>query len=229
MRKDIEIHINTGDVVFKKPDISNISEFRWIDTPVNCEESFIYGEIVVSPMVLERTFENPGLFIEIPYTPIYKSIRLRIKTGHSSDYPSYYWNAKEDSCWFSVVVDSKIKTSDDICASELMAISDSCFNVQFKDGKAVICSAAQSDFSITTANHQNKNMLLKCVPGNNLRYPLTGVGLIRWTNGNLTVSTLAQILQDQFANDETPVIHAKYDFDTKQLYLNLDTSKVDSQ
>lgn len=228
MRKDIEIHINTGDVVITSKNRVTLRDFQWLeDTPTGMEQRYIYGEVMIPAYVLEDNIFANGAYIEIPYTPIYKEMKLRIRRGHTGDAAQYLRNPKDGSEWFLVQCSLYGNESTNIFASQLMAISDDRFYISFTDGAILLYSGYEHDMTVVKADTQNKNMLLKCVPGNNYRYPLTGVGLIRWTNSNISVTQLAQTLKEQFAADGTPVINANYDFDSKQLYLVLDTSKVD--
>lgn len=227
MRKDIEIHINTGDITLNSTNSVTLRNFKWIECPENMEQRYAYGEVSLSANILEDTIFQNGIFVEIPYTPIYKEIKLRIKRQYNDDDFTCLRNPKDGSEWFVVMSALYGASLRNIFASELMAVSENLFHLIFEDDHIRLYSGHTSDVAIIKANWQNRNLLLKCVPGNCYRYPLTGVGLIRWTNSNISVSNLAQSLKEQFAEDGTPVVAAKYDFDTRQLYLNLDTSNVD--
>lgn len=227
MRRDIEIHINTGDITLNSKQKVPLRDFKWITRSENQEQRYLYGEIIVPANILDDTILNQGVYLEIPYTPIYKEFKIRIKRQYADKNFSYIRNPKDGSDWFivqSAIYGSKYRN---IYASELLAISDGLFYITFDEGVIQLYSGEQSDVNIIKANWQNRNLLLKCVPGNCYRYPLIGVGLIRWTNSNISVSKLAQVLKEQFLEDGTPVIGARYDFDSKQLYLNIDTSNVD--
>lgn len=227
MRKDIEIHINTGDITLNSTNRVVLRDFKWIDRPENLEQRYLYGEVSLSANVLEDTIFKKGVYVEIPYTPIYKEIKLRIKRQYNDDDYTYLRNPEDGSEWFIVTSALYGTNLRNIFASELMAISEGRFHITFECGQIRLYSGYTNDATVIKANWQNRNLLLKCVPGNCYRYPLIGVGLIRWTNSNISVSQLAYKLKEQFAEDGTPVISAKYDFDTKQLYLNIDTSNVD--
>lgn len=228
MRKDIEIHINTGDIVLTSKNKVTLRDFQWLEgTPTGMEQRYLYGEVIVPAYVLEDNIFKQGVYIEIPYTPIYKEVKLRIKRKYTEENVQYLRNPKDGSEWFLVQCSLHGNEPTNIFASQLMAVSDDRFYISFTNGTILLYSGYEHDMTVVKANTQNKNMLLKCVPGNNYRYPLTGIGLIRWTNSNISVTKLAQVLKDEFAADGTPVINAQYDFDSKQLYLILDTSNVD--
>lgn len=228
MRKDLEIHINTGDITLASKNRVMLYDFRWLDsTPIGMEQRYLYGEITVPAYVLEDSIFEHGVYVEIPYTPIYKEIKLRIKRKYTEDNIQCLRNPKDGSEWFLVQCSLYGNVAANIFASQLMSVSEDRFYISFTGGNILLHSGHEHDVTVVKANTQNKNMLLKCVPGNNYRYPLTGVGLIRWTNSNINVTELAKVLTEQFAADGTPVVNAKYDFDSKQLYLMLNTSNVD--
>lgn len=228
MRKDLEIHINTGDVTLISKNRVTLRDFQWLEgTPTGMEQRYLYGEVTVPAYVLEDSIFEQGVYVEIPYTPIYKEIKLRIKRVYTEENVQYLRNPKDGSEWFLVQCSLYGDEATNIFASQLMSVSEDRFYISFTGGAILLYSGHEHDLNVVKANTQNKNLLLKCVPGNNYRYPLTGVGLIRWTNSNISVTKLAQVLKEEFSADGTPVIHAKYDFDSKQLYLMLDTSNVD--
>lgn len=227
MRKDIEIHINIGDVVLKETPPKSIYPCTWIETPEGKESGYIYGEVVVSNRVTELDVKNKGVNISIPYTPVNKPMRIRIMTDYGGGVyrPMVNLTRSYDE-WNDV---SALINNNQIAlkASQLLALSNEIYSLSFADHKCTIYSGFSTDFNIVPANSQNKNLLLKCIPGNNYRYPMVGVGLVRYTNGNIEISTLADVLQQQFRQDGTPVIDASYDYETKHLLLILDTSNVD--
>lgn len=227
MRQDIEIHINTGDITLSSKQRVILRDFKWIERTKGQEQRYLYGEITMPATIIEDTVVNQGIYIEIPYTPIYKEFKIRIKRQYTDEDYSYIRNPQDGSEWFIVQCAMYGNESRKIYASELLAISESTFYIAFDGAVAQLYSGLQSDMNIIKANWQNRNLLLKCVPGNCYRYPLVGVGLIRWTNSNISVSKLAQVIKEQFLEDGTPVIGARYDFNSKQLYLNIDTSNVD--
>lgn len=227
MRKDIEIHINTGDIALTSQDNHVARDFCWIDAPADKESRYIYGEISIAAQINEDRILREGIYLTIPYTPVNKEIRLRIKRVYSSANVQYIRNPVDGSDWFVVSTYLYGQSKVNLCASELIRVSEDVFYLRFDDGELLLYSGGEVDLNIVGANTQNRNLLLKCVPGNNLRYPLTGVGLVRWINGNATISELANILKSQFAEDGTPVRNARYDFDSGSLYMDIDTSNVD--
>lgn len=220
MRRDIEIHINTGDVAIDPQNKPKLREFRWVEQP-SMLSRYIYGEIDVPYTVSERTIVNQGVFCVIPYTPIYKEFMIRIRRVNDEGVFAYITNEVDGSQWFLVkspVFGGKMKN---VFASTLPTISENSFFIMLKDGIAQLFSSSQSDFNIIKAGRQNANCLLACFPGGNYRYPLTGVGLSRWINSNNVASTsLSKVLQDEFSADGVTIRNAAYNYDTKQMELD---------
>lgn len=227
MRKDIEIHINTGDLHLINTNKGIRCVFQWINHPEGMQR-YIYGEVVVPETLSLDAIMKDGITFIVPYTPIYKEIQLRIKKGNESGGFSYIQNSADGSNWF--VVQSSIfgQAPRNIFASELKVISPECiFHCQFSEGKLLLYSAKSTDFNIVDASWQNSNLMLACVPTNNYRYPITGVGLIKWVKGNMIRAGLGERLRQEFFDDGTPVIDANYNFNTHQLNLQLDKNTAE--
>ena len=96
-----------------------------------------------------------------------------------------------------------------------------------KDGICFLWSANNSDVANVAANIQNRNLMLQCVPSNNYRYPTSGVGLVRFLHANLSQTTLANVLQDEFKADKVTVKSAAFDSYTGDIELDLDFTEAD--
>lgn len=220
MRKDIEIHIITGDVAIVPQNKIKLREFRWVDEPTLLSR-YIYGEIDVPYTLSERTILNQGLCFVVPYTPKHKEFMLRVRRVNEDGSFVYVNNDVDGSQWFLAKSEVYGTAQRNVYASELPAISEDSFFVLLKDGMAQLYSSSQSDFNIIKAGRQNANCLLACFPGGNYRYPLTGVGLARWVNSNNVASTsLTKVLQDEFSADGVTIRNATYNYETKQMELD---------
>lgn len=220
MRRDIEIHIITGDVAINPQNKIKLREFRWVDEPTLLSR-YIYGEIDVPYTLSERTILNKGICFVIPYTPRYKEFMLRVRRVNEDGSFVYVTNDVDGSQWFLVKSQVHGATLRNVFASELPSISENGFFVILKDGIAQLYASSQSDFNIIKAGQQNANCLLACFPGGNYRYPLTGVGLARWINSNNVTSTsLTKVLQDEFGADGVTIRNAAYNYETKQMELD---------
>jgi hypothetical protein len=224
MRKDIELHIQTGDVALDAQNKFKLREFRWVDDEETAAmlSRYIYAEVDVPYSISIRTIQNNGVYFEIPYTPKYKEFKMRIRRVYDDGTYEYLQNDVDGSHWFLVQASLYGTGLKNVFASMLPAISETSFYVYLRNGIAELYSSSQSDFNIVNANRQNANCLLACFPGGNYRYPLTGVGLARWINATNVVSTdLTTVLQDEFGADGVTVKNAAYNYDTHQMELEM--------
>ena len=176
MRKDIELHIETGDVAIDPQNSPRMRDFRWVNEP-SLLSRYIYGEIDVPYSVSERTVRQNGVFFVIPYTPIYQEFKIRIRRVNEDGSFLYVINEVDGTEWHLVKSALYGGVLQNVFASTLPTISESGFFVNLEDGIARLYASSQSDFNIVKANRQNTNCMLACFPGGNYRYPLTGVGL----------------------------------------------------
>lgn len=220
MRKDIEIHIGTGDITLPSKNNYQLRDFQWVQNPTGLSR-YIYGEIIVSSNLSANTLYNKGVYAAIPYTPIYKEFMVRIKRLYENGLYEYLQNPADGTEWF-VVKCNLYGTNEykNVYASQLKMVADNDYYFQFDKGKLNVYSAMKSDLNIVKANRQNSNMLLACVPTNNYRYPISGVGLIRWMNGNMDYTALADTIKSEFTDDGVVVNSASFDYDTHQLSLD---------
>ena len=220
MRKDIEIHIGTGDITLPSKNNYQLRDFQWVQNPTGLSR-YIYGEIIVPSNLSANTLYNKGVYVAIPYTPIYKEFMVRIKRLYENGLYEYLQNPADGTEWFVVKCNLYgTKGCKNVYASQLKMIADNDYYFQFDKGTMNVYSAIESDLNIVKANRQNSNMLLACVPTNNYRYPISGVGLIRWMNGNMDYTALADTIKSEFTDDGVVVNSASFDYDTHQLSLD---------
>ncbi len=219
MRKDIEIHIGTGDITLPSSKNYTLRDFQWVSNPTGLSR-YIYGEVTVPSNLSEQSIKANGVYVSMPYTPKYKEFMIRVKRLYDNGSYEFIQNPFDGSEWFLAKVAQYGGEAKNAIASQLLTISDSDFYFQFDGGVAYIYSALESDLHIVKADRQNSNMLLACVPTNNYRYPLSGVGLVRWTNGNMDYTNLADRIESEFSDDGMTVNSASFDYDTKQLSID---------
>lgn len=226
MRKDIELHIKTNDIVLVVTNKAKMRTFRWVDNPSGLSR-YIYGEIDVPASVSEAKIRDNGLFVNIPYTPKYKEFMVRVRRVFDDGSFMYIQNRRDGSEWFLAKVGMYGGESENCYVSLLYTISEGTYFISLKDEVATIYSGIQSDFNIVDANRQNANCMLACFPSNSYRYPLTGVGLARWINAhNVNAGNLAEIINREFSEDGVVVKNATYNYDTKQMEMDLDASNT---
>lgn len=227
MRKDIELHIKTGDVAIESHLKFHSRDFRWV-TNASGLSRYIWGEIDIPAIVTEAAVRRDGFFFMIPYTPKYKELQIRVRRVFDDGSFEYVYNTKNGSEWFTVQAGMYGGERKNVYASQLLTISESYFYGMLDGDVLQLYSAAQSDFNIVPADRQNANCLLACSPSNNYRYPLSGVGIVRWV-GSSTMNSgeLAEVLKREFEEDGVVVRNAAYNYDTQQMEtLDLDTSNV---
>jgi hypothetical protein len=216
MRKDIEIHIDTGDIVIQPQNKPNTYPFSWIENESG-SVNYLYGEIQMPDHISERDIWNHGIFLTIPYTPVNKNFYIKIQIGSNQ----FVQNPIVGGSLFLVRAGLYGDAKTHITASELPLISGDIFYVKLDNEFADIYSGNKSDVNIVPAQHQNANLLLKCMPTNNYRYPVTGIGLTRWINGNINYAQLFNVLQKEFNNDGITMNDASFDLESHDLYLDL--------
>ena len=221
MRKDIEIHIKTGDMNLINKNQHRTMGFDWVKNPEGLSR-YIYGEITIPSAISENSIRNNGVYVSIPYTPYYKEFMIRFKRVFEDGTSLFLQNQVNGSDWFIVKAGMYGQKHSNIHASELIMVSDTDFYLSIENEFANVYSAARSDVHVIDANRQNCNCLISCVPGNNYRYPLTGVGLIRWINAtNINNTELAEVLKRELSEDDVTPRNAYYNYDTQQLELSI--------
>lgn len=227
MRKDIGFDIDTGDLILTSDMPQNCYLVNWIECPKGMEQRYLYGEVILPVQVSDKTLRGQGLAVTIPYTPIYKEIKLRFIRTYG-ELVNMAINPVDGSSWFTVQASMYGDEKRNVFASELSLISEDSCQLVFDNGSVLAYSLGRTDCNIVDANTQNKYFMLACNPGNNYRYPLTGVGLIRWVNSKANMPSLSTTLQQEFTGDGTPVKEAGYDNETNKLTLIVDTTSVDT-
>lgn len=223
MRKDIQININTEDIRYGyTPVLKTVYPYKWVDNPSGLDR-YIYGEITIPYQVSEKSIRENGISITIPYTPIYKEFCIRIKREREDGYYSYVYNTKNGSEWFIAKSSLYGGEQKNLIACQTILIDKKDYFIELKDDIGVFYSNSFKDFLIDNADRQNANLLLKCVPTNFYRYPLTGVGLIKWTNSNMNQEELARVLMSEFQEDGVLARNISYDFENKNLIMDLST------
>ena len=139
-------------------------------------------------------------------------------------------NPVHGSEWFEVHTKLWNQQNTQLCASQLIVISQDTYILQLNNTNGVVYlwSANSTDVVNVAANIQNRNLLLQCIPSNCYRFPTSGVGLVRFLHANLSQTTLANILQDEFKADKVTVKGAAFDSYTGDIELDLDFSEADA-
>lgn len=223
MRRDIQVNTQIGDMVLTDKNSLNTYPFEWVDE----YDTYILGYVTL-PAYFERSKLEDGVKIEIPYTPVYKPVKLKIVRNYGEKDKRAFLNTSNNSELFDVRTKLYNLSNKTLRASELFLVDEGAYMLQMIDNDVWLWSSVCSDARNINANIQNRNLLLRCVPSNSYRYPLSGVGLVRYLHGNIPGSDLADVLQSEFEAENVKVLNASFDSDTGNLDLDLDFSKADA-
>jgi len=116
----------------------------------------------------------------------------------------------------------------EITGNMLMNISEnSKFRMKFEPtviqsglGNLILSSDTITDLSVGESMGQNEFLLLTADVGSIYQYPLTGVGIGKYLNGNIRTSDLPQKIQSQFEIDGMHVSSIKYNEETSEITTN---------
>lgn len=224
MRRDIQINTATNDIVLKNQSIIGEQAFDWLED----EDLFLTAQITIPSNFDIKQLYTTGVKIKIPYTPIYKPIKIRFGRDFGGGNIRIVINPTDNSEWFEVHTRLFGLQDKILYASQLIMVSQDYYLIQINKGVAYLWSNAISDMVNINANIQNRNLLLQCVPSNNYRYPTSGVGLIKYLHANLSHSGLAEKLQTEFKDDKVEIINAAFNSYSGDLELDLDFSEADA-
>lgn len=224
MRKDIQINTATNDMVLQSKGAAKKYSFKWLEE----KDQYLTAQITIPSSFNTNLLYTVGVKVEIPYTPVYKPIRICIVKDFSGGNERVIVNPTNNSEWFEVHTKLFGFKDLNLCASQFIIISQDNYCIQLNEGIAYLWASGISDMANINANIQNRNLLLQCVPSNNYRYPISGVGLIKYLHANLAHSGLAEKLQTEFKNDKVNVINAAFNSYSGDLELDLDFSEADA-
>jgi hypothetical protein len=223
-RQDIQADPVYGDL--KTTDNLTNKVFRDFRLPEDIQgedsENYCYGEIAV-PTGFESKFrKGNGIYVQIPYLPVFKELKIRfsMETGNGSS--EYLLNPADNRVWFPVYrgVETEEKTA--VRLSEFHSVNENgIFCLVPQNGCLLLFSGEETDLEIKPALSQNEVFLLKAMAGNLYQHPATGVGLVEFLHGNFENNGLAQKLQKEFESDNMIINAAYMDSATGELYLDV--------
>lgn len=230
MVKDILLDIEASDVQLtdKQNDAFIYYETIWGKVFDADDDSTLFLNIVV-PYSQQRilTFPDNGIFscnILAQYFPEDRNFKIRFVLGNENE----YFHFDEQSSFHEYVIAKSyledFYTLQPISACQLMNIND--------DGKytivirkdepnsAEIYTFGNNDLLFGESDNQSAKLLSLCGPGNNYRYPISGVGITDYINTVIGDSNLGQRMIDEFSGNNTPVISANFDNETGNLIVS---------
>lgn len=186
----------------------------------DADDQVIRGEIVVPADFTVRYRDASGMRVEIPYTPVYKELSVRLRLDNGTGHEEYVVNPANNRIWYPVYRKDDAGASRIVRLSEYDTISEvGIFNLILHDGYLALFAGAETDLEIGAAKYQNEVFLLKALPGSLYQYPTTGVGLIDFLHGNFENNGLAAKLQAEFESDNVIIVNAYMDSTSGKLLL----------
>ena len=185
-------------------------------------DNYCYGEIIVPQDFEEKYKDKNGIHIKIPYTPVYKQLKICFCMDSGNGWNEYVINKTNNKIWFPVFREAENEEQGSVFLSELMLLnSNENYNLILRDSYLLIYSGDETDFEIKSALSQNEVFLLKANAGNLYQSPTTGVGLTDFLHGNFENTGLGAKLQQEFENDNMIINNAYMDSTTGELYLDV--------
>lgn len=184
------------------------------------DERWVRGEITVPADFAARRRGEPGFHVQIPYTPLYKELLVRLRLDNGTGHPEYFINSTDNTIWFPVYLQDSEGAMQAVRLSEYETVNEEGrYHLVLWDGCLLLYSGNETDLEIGASKYQNEVFLLKAFPGNLYQHPTTGVGLIDFLHGNFENNNLAARLQAEFKGDNMVIINAYMDSVTGELLL----------
>jgi hypothetical protein len=224
MRRDIKIDTSIHDIVFHDTNSLNTYDFSWVKE----YDTYILGQITVPSSFSFNTLQTTGVKVSIPYTPIYKPIKIRFVKQYGDIESVEMFNPVSRDYMFELRAKLHGVHDTTLRASQLYMVSQEDYVVSLSNYVAYIWSATSTDMINIAANIQNRNLMLQCIPSNNYRYPTSGVGLVKYLHSPISQTDLANRLKSEFSNDKVTVNSAAFDSDSGDLEMDLDFTEADA-
>lgn len=207
MRKDIEMDVDSGDILLRKTPPAYTTQLTWISE----DDFYVYGECALDSHL---TFDNliGGIGVYAEQKDSIKPIRIKFSriTGKGDKLETEY-----------LPVNTVI--GDEIIGTKLILTSDELFfRVYLFEGDTefTMANGYLQDFNAVTAMSQNEYFLLLANQSSIYSSPLSGVGIRVFLNGDLKNSNLPVKVQSEFELDGMTVNSIKLDNETNELIID---------
>jgi len=218
MRKDILMDLENGDIKIRKYPPNLYLNVEW-DTDLN---TVGVGDVVYGICQLPRNMLlediNGDIGINIPPAGVPNAIKISFIFDEATNrYPFFGF--------VPIILDT---FGNEVTGNMLMGISESLrFRMKFEQtviqsglGNLILSPDIITDLSVGESIGQNEFLLLTADVGSIYKYPLTGVGIGKYLNGNIRTSDLPQKIQSQFEIDGMYVSSIKYNEETSEIITN---------
>ena len=207
MRKDIEINTDSGDIAFIKRPPAYSTDLTWVSE----DDFYVYGECSLgNSLVLDNLLGGVG--VNIPQKDSIKPVKIKfiVTLGNGELIDTGYLIVKDVS-------------GVEVIGSKLILISDDLFFKahQFTgDTYITLVNGYVRDMIIEPSMEQNEFFLLISHTASIYQYPLTGVGIRSYLNGNLANSNIVDRIQAEWKLDKMSVNNIKQDTETDEIIIN---------
>jgi len=204
MRKDIVMDIDNGDIALRDKPPAYSTSLKW----VNEDDFFIYGDCTLeAPATLQNL--TGGIGVYVPQKDSLKPIKIKFTTVSGR-------GDVESTGYLSV---NNLKKETITGASMVIVSNDLFFRVYLTPGSEVftLTSGYLHDLTVDESMIQNEYFLLVSDPSALYQYPLTGVGIRKFLNGNIRRSSLPQKIQSEFTLDGMNVEKIQYNEETDEI------------
>lgn len=219
-RQDILIDADYGELqTVDNPVGRTVYDFTLLGRMEGADnERYAYGEIAVPERFGERFMQVESLHVRIPYTAVYRELKVRFRVTTSVGGTYCLINPADNTTWFTV----RDCAGTPIRLSEFGTVdADGIFRLVRRSGELLLYGGTESDLPIGAALRQNEVFLLKAAAGTLYQHPTTGVGLVDFLHGNFENTGLAARLQSEFENDRMVIENAYMNSETGELLLDV--------
>lgn len=219
-REDILVDSTYGELVTADNPVGRVvCDFTLLDGAAGADnERYAYGEITLAQAAEAHCGEGGGVHVRIPYTAVYRPLRIRFRITAPGGGAHYMVNSADNTPWFDV----RRAGGTVIRLSEYAEVdAGGLFRLVRRGGVLELYGGTETDVRIGAALRQNEVFLLKASPGSLYQHPTTGVGLIDFLHGNFENTGLAARLQREFSSDRMIIDNAYMDSETGELLLDV--------
>ena len=198
MRYDIGYNVASDELILKQSDsILQADNAIW-----SVIDNILVLQVYVAQDITDEALNNTGVLVDIPY---YEAENLQFAVAfyrYDPEQEQYVICHPAGDNEFVPAFASVYGASENRIKSwetRLLGVSGQCV-VTAKTDRAHIGSVPM-DLMLRNVDNQDAYLLLKSEPGAMLRYPLTGVGVIKWTNSPGNASELYAAIRREIQGD----------------------------
>jgi hypothetical protein len=198
MRRDIGYNVALDDLILRQ----DFSAPRADNAVWAIISSQLVLQVYVSENITDDMLNDTGVLVNIPYYDD-DNTEFRVSFYRYDSTQGRYVICYPAGGGASVPADASLygasKTRVKTWETRIINVLGDCLLIA-KSGRAHI-GAAITDLELRNVDNQDAYLLLKSEPGAMLRYPLSGVGIIKWTNSPGNANELYDAIRREMQND----------------------------